>query len=58
MGPGGREGNPAGEGGLAAVGARRPGWADRALRPAPRAHQGAPRQAQGSAVHAVPLPLR
>ena len=26
--------------------------------PAPRAHQGAPRQAQGSAVHAVPLPLR
>ena len=58
MGPGGREGNPAGERGLAAVGARRPGWADRALRPGPAGSPGRAPAGARSAVHAVPLPLR
>ena len=59
MGPGGREGNPAGERGLAAVGARRPGWG-RIPRcsSSPPTHEGASRQVRGYSGHNAPAPLR
>ena len=55
MSPGRREGNPTGVRGLAAIGARRPGWTDPALL---LGHEGAPRQVRRSVVHTAPLPLR